>query len=125
MHGIMSLKKKVELMCPVSYLAVTLLHVTDGELTDGSEPQQRQVPSGAVPLSNSLLHQLLKFKGIYIIYINLLMRGCKLYFNADIIKFRCIFEAAASSALMAFGMDIVNDHILLLTHLFIVFYFCT
>jgi len=112
-------------MCPVSYLAFTLLHVTDEELTDGSEPQQRQVPSGAVPLSSSFLRQLLKFKCIHIIYITLLMGGCKLYCNADIIKFRCIFEAATSSALMAFGMHVVNDHILLLTCLSIVFYFCT
>ena len=112
-------------MCSVSYLAFTLLHVTDEELTDGSEPQQRQVPSGAVPLSSSFRHQLLKFKYIYIIYINLLMGGCKLYCSADIIKFRHIFETAASSAVMAFGMHVVNDHILLLIHLSIVFYYRT
>jgi len=112
----------VEFVCPVSYLDFTLLHVTDEELTDESEPQQHQVPSGAVPPSSSFLHQLLKFKCIYIIYMNLLMGGCKLYCNADIIKFRCIFEAATSSDVMSY---IVNDHILLLTCLSIVFYFRT
>ena len=115
----------MELVCPVSYLAFTLLLVTDERLTDESEPQQHQVPSGAAPLSSSSLHQLLKFKCISIIYINLLMGGCKLYCNADVIKFRCIFEEATSSAVMAFGMHVVNDHFLLLTCLNIVFYFRT
>jgi len=64
-------------MCPISYLAFTLLHLTDEGPTDGSEPQQHQVPSGAVPLSSSFLRQLLKFKCISLIYINLLMGGCK------------------------------------------------
>ena len=113
-------------MCPVSYLSFTLLHVTDEGLTDRSEPQQHQVPSGAAPLSSSFLRHLLKYKCISIIYINLLMGGCNLHCSADIIKFRCIFEAATSSALMAFGMLVVNDHFLLLyIYISIVFYFRT
>lgn len=63
---------------------------TDEGLTDESEPRQRRVPSGAVPVSSSFLHQLLKFKCISIIDICLLMGGYNLYCNADLFKFRCI-----------------------------------
>lgn len=109
-------------MCAVSYLALTLLHFTDEGLKDGSEPQQHQVPSGAVPLSSSFLRQLLKFKCISIIYINILTGDCNLYCNADI-KFRCIFETATSSAVMAFYTHVVNDPFLMPTLLSVVFYF--
>jgi hypothetical protein len=59
-------------MCSVLSQAFTTFVFTDEELTDESEPQQHQVPSGAVPLSCSFFHHLLKFKFVSIIYTCLL-----------------------------------------------------